>query len=235
MTYRGMPYGIALPRSIVCPFFSARWLRETQVITQFVMQVNGVRDVGVVLHRTEQRHPEEIRHPGLLKIGESRRNFLIRFLFRIVRCLFRPSKHRRFYYMGERLRPEGSVIIEPRAEVGELCEPTAALGCVQEVVPALEGRYDPTLVSVLPIQGDVVTGFTTQGGATRLRRCALPWAQLWLPHSGRRESAGRRNSNASIGTKTTQARNTDFRSGTADFEQPTDTLLFWAAWGTWAR
>jgi hypothetical protein len=37
---------------------------------------------------------------------------------------------------------------------------------------------------VSPLQGWCSPSFITQGGATRLRRSALPWAAMWLPLRG---------------------------------------------------
>ena len=53
--------------------------------------------------------------------------------------------------------------------------------------PFYERATQMSVLLVSPLQGFVFLYSCTQGGAPRLRRYALPWANLWLPLRGESE------------------------------------------------
>jgi hypothetical protein len=78
-----------------------------------------------------------------------------------------------------RHRPEGAATYQPRAERRR----RAALGTVTVYLAALKGR-NRNLAIVAPFQGFGFNRRGTQGGAPRLRRFALPWADMLRPLRG---------------------------------------------------
>ena len=78
--------------------------------------------------------------------------------------------------------PKGQPYVSPGQKQCESCEHCCRPGLTWSLrlSPSERATQMPVFL-VSPLQGFLFVFSCTQGGAPRLRRCALPWANIWLP------------------------------------------------------